>query len=380
MTTFPTLYKKSSTGAIQQWSIAAGEKMDGTGTITVIHGQVDGKLQEGTDHVTEGKNTGKKNATTPAEQARLEAEAKWTKQKQRNGYVESMERAQAGETDAEGGIAPMLAQPEEKAIHKVKYPADAQRKYNGNRCIVVIEDGEVSLWSRKRKRILGMPHIEAAYREAFSETTGRHVFDGELYRHGWSLQTISGYCRKDDTKPGFEEIQHVVYDLPSHPGAWYSRCAQLKILAASEDHVFDSDCVTLTESVVVNSYAEIKALHDKWVLEGFEGAIVRNLDGKYEEGKRSSNLVKVKAFQELEFHIVGVSEGRGKFVGKAVFTCKTEKGLEFDCCAPGTLEERAELFEMGDALIGKQLTVKFFEYSDDGVPVFPVGLVVRDYE
>jgi hypothetical protein len=30
--------------------------------------------------------------------------------------------------------------------------------------------------------------------------------------------------------------------------------------------------------------------------------------------------------------------------------------------------------------IGKDLTVQFFELTDDGVPRFPVGIAVRDYE
>jgi len=31
-------------------------------------------------------------------------------------------------------------------------------------------------------------------------------------------------------------------------------------------------------------------------------------------------------------------------------------------------------------LYSKYLTVKYFELTDDGIPRFPVGLAVRDYE
>jgi len=33
-----------------------------------------------------------------------------------------------------------------------------------------------------------------------------------------------------------------------------------------------------------------------------------------------------------------------------------------------------------DDLIGKKLTVRYQEKSEDGIPIFPVGIVVRDYE
>src|SRR5271170_2967006 len=106
MKIFSTLYKKTSTGAIQGWTIS----VDDTQIITE-YGQVGTENpQTTTDVIREGKNIGKRNETTAAEQALLEAQAKWEKQKKR-GYVESMDAAQAGETDAliTGGIVPMTA-------------------------------------------------------------------------------------------------------------------------------------------------------------------------------------------------------------------------------------------------------------------------------
>lgn len=66
---FPTLYKKSSTGKIQQWNIAVLGS-----TIITTHGQFQGKLQTTEDTIKEGKNLGKANATTKEEQALAEAQ------------------------------------------------------------------------------------------------------------------------------------------------------------------------------------------------------------------------------------------------------------------------------------------------------------------
>src|SRR5271170_7156822 len=102
MKTFPILYKKTSTGAIQMWKISSIPQHISCGEASIIvteHGQVDGKIQTTKDLITEGKNIGKKNATDAYQQAEAEAQAKWEKQKKK-GYVESIEAAQAEELDA----------------------------------------------------------------------------------------------------------------------------------------------------------------------------------------------------------------------------------------------------------------------------------------
>lgn len=378
-TTFPTLYKRTSSGALQQWRVWVTAQGD-FGVINTEHGQVDGKLQVGEDVVREGKNTGKKNATTAFTQAEAEAEAKWRKKQEREGYVDDLERAKAGENNAEGGVAPMLAKTLEDQKKPPALPAHLQRKFNGVRCIVDVRDGKVGLWSRKRKEILGVPHVQAAYEKAFAGTKGFFQFDGELYRHGWSLQRISGFVRKESTKEGFEQLSHNVYDMPSCDEPWETRREVLQetILEYVPEDL--SSTIKLVETVFVSSMQEVDQYHDEWVRDGYEGAMLRSLSGKYKAGGRSSDLLKVKKWKDAEFKIVGVTDGRGKFEGKAVFNCVTDEGKFFECCAPGNMEDRAEFLRRGDELLGKLLTVKYFELTEDRKPCFPVGMAVRDYE
>ena len=74
-----TLYKPSKQGKTQQWSI----EVQGDSFICT-YGQVGGAMQTQTTKC-ESKNIGKANATTPAEQAVLEASALVTK-KLKSGY------------------------------------------------------------------------------------------------------------------------------------------------------------------------------------------------------------------------------------------------------------------------------------------------------
>jgi DNA ligase-1 len=361
----PTLFKRTSHGAIEQWRVWVENA-----TIFTEHGQVEGKLQVFQDQIAEGKSIGKANATTAAEQALKETEARWRKKVERNGYVEDMAKAEAGITDQAGGIAPMLAKPHEDVATKLKYPCLVQRKYNGIRCIAVVEDtGEVTLWSRKRERIASVPHIASAI-EAKRLNPGT-VLDGELYVHGWSLQKIASFVRqKKKPKPGHEQVGYHIYDCPSDPRPNAQRC--LSLIGINGDVVKGVPSYTASDEVAV------WRLHDEFVREGYEGAIARNADAKYQPGRRSPDLQKFKRFDENEFEIVDSRLGRGKYAGIPILCCKTAEGEEFECNPPGTLEERAAVDR--EAVVGKMLTVKHFGWTDEKKPSFPVGVCIRDYE
>jgi ATP-dependent DNA ligase len=372
----PTLYKKTSAGAIEQWTIGVKPLAHPDFAIITNHGQVGGKLIESVDRITEGKNLGKANETTVKEQAEKEAKARWTKKIERNGYVEDQARAAKGETDQEGGIAPMLAKPHEDVAKKLKAKFIFQKKLNGVRCIAVVDDdGTVTLWSRKREAIvMPVPHIIKAL-EKLKLPPGT-ILDGELYVHGWTLQKIASYVRqKTKPKDGHERVEYHVYDMPSSDLGNEERDTARMLL------LFGAGCelpIVVHESYTVTSVEEAWKLHDEWVRDGYEGGIARNPDAKYQAGKRSADLQKFKRFDEHEFEVTGSAFGRGKYSDIPVLVCKTDEGKEFDCNPPGTLEERRAVDR--NAVVGKKLTVKHFGWTDDKLPAFPVGVVFRDYE
>ena len=63
-----------------------------------------------------------------------------------------------------------------------------------------------------------------------------------------------------------------------------------------------------------------------------------------------------------------------------MWECQTPDGQTFAVRPTGTHEERKVLFENGDEYIGQQLTVKYQELTDEGIPRFPVGIAIRNYE
>ena len=82
----------------------------------------------------------------------------------------------------------------------------------------------------------------------------------------------------------------------------------------------------------------------------------------------------------MEFMIIGAIEGSGRDKGTVVWQCETEDGVVFNVRPAETREQRRVYWENHKKFIGSLLTVKFQEMTLKGVPRFPVGVGIRDYE
>lgn len=375
-----TLYKKTSAGAIQYWKISVYEDSDHSTAyiLETEYGQVGTDSPQTTfDTIYKGKNVGKKNETSVHDQAQAEAFAKWEKQKKK-GYVDRKEDAEAGFLDdlIEGGIVPMLAHGYKDHAHKIKYPAYAQPKLDGIRCLAILKDGKCTLWSRTRKPITGVPHIIHAIENAFSKDI---VLDGELYNHDFkaNFEKIVSFVRQETPAKGHEVVQYHVYDIPSEE-PFSKRAAKLMYMKSSW---FSDGQVVKVETRVVEDENAVMELFEQWRKVGYEGAMVRNAEGKY-VNKRSYDLLKVKEFDDGEFEIIGAEEGRGKLQGHVgAFQCRMPDGKQFLAKMSGDTARLGEFFRNPSLYMGKQLTVKYQGLTGaNGVPRFPVGVAIRDYE
>lgn len=373
---FPMLFKKASGGADQQWSIRTEDNV-----IITRWGQVGGAIQEARDVIKEGKNIGKKNETTPIQQAQLEAEAIHTK-KLKKGYVKSLSAAKAGKVDKiiEGGVNPMLAHKFSEQGHKIRFPAFVQPKFDGHRCIVTVNDGKATMWTRTRKPITGLPHIIVAIEQVVAKMTTKNIiFDGELYNHDYRerFEELSSFIRSPEPKEGHEVVQYHIYDLADFelPGADKTQANRTGVLASIAPSF--PPALVAVETRSVSSKEELDEAFGEFMEQGYEGLIVRNLTAPY-VGKRSYDLQKVKEFDDAEFKVIGVEEGRGKLAGKAIFVLEHE-GRPFRAKMKGKLEDLAKYVKDPSLAVGKMLTVRYFGISNaNQVPRFPVGIRFRE--
>ena len=122
---------------------------------------------------------------------------------------------------------------------------------------------------------------------------------------------------------------------------------------------------------------------DYFISDGYEGLIFRYKEGEYVHKKKTgldAPIFKYKKMQDHEFEVVGANQGTGRAKGKVIWVCVTEDGKEFKPTQNGTTEYCQQLYRDRKQYIGKMLTVKFQDYTKDGVPRFPIAKTFRDYE
>lgn len=384
---FPGLIGEASTGKTKIWNIVVENRGDGYGWIVTRHGYQGGKIQVLEKCVSEGKNTGKKNETSPFNQAVMEARAVWQKKKD-SGYSEvgtSKIQVPVSITESRAVVIsedvplPMLAHDFKKRGKTIVFPCYVQRKYDGTRCIAIPGKG---LFSRNRKPYPNLSHIQSEIDMLGKD--GGLILDGELYSEELTFQEIVGLVRTQMIRKGqainLPKIKFHCYDIIDTEGKipFISRKIML-------DNLFKKlgpfDSLRLVESEVCKRHEDLKEFHDKYVSEGFEGIMLRNNKGVYSIGQRSVELQKYKEFQDAEYSVENFTQGEGLEQGCVIWMCRDETtGRVFACRPRGSHEERRALYLRARDFIGKKLTVRFQELTDDGLPRFPVGIEFRDYE
>lgn len=352
-----TIYKKTKTGATQEWTIeVVGNKY------RTHSGQVGGAITTNEWTVVYGKNVGKANGTTDREQCMKEAIAKRTK-KLESGYFEDVNNI-----DTKQYFEPMLAAKWEDYKDKIEYPIYSQPKLDGIRCIIT-KDG---MWSRNGKPIISAPHIRESLNDVFKHYPNL-ILDGELYADKFAndFNAIVSLVKKtkpttDDLKQSAKHIEYHVYDIPSVNGTFKKRHIELTNLMLD----FNFDCVKLVETHIVNNEDEFDKWYGNYIERGYEGQMLRT-DGLY-ENKRSKNLLKHKSFIDEEYTIIDIVEGEGNRTGTAgYFVFETVEGKPFKSNVKGTWEDTAKMLKDRKKLIGKEATVKYFNLTPDGIPRFP---------
>jgi DNA ligase-1 len=361
---FEKVFKKTKTGATQEWTIEVSDNKYRTHS-----GQVGGIITTNSWTIVYGKNSGKANGTTDNEQALKEAIAKRTK-KLESGYFESIKHINKTQY-----FEPMLASKWEDSKDKITYPIFSQPKLDGIRCIVT-KDG---MFSRNGKPIISAPHIIESLNDVF-ESYPELILDGELYADKFAndFNKIVSLVKKTkptdaDLKESKKNIQYWIYDIPSEDYNFGERCYRLDVLFDNYLKSFEKHCV-LVETDTCNNEDEVMELYEEYVEAGYEGQMLR-IDGKY-ENKRSKFLMKHKSFIDEEYTIIDVCEGEGNKTSMVGYmTFKTADGKPFKSNVKATFEESEEMFRNRKQLIGKQATIKYFNLTPDGIPRF--GYVIK---
>lgn len=369
-----TLYTVNTNGKTKFWSI----KVTGTknlGKIIINTGllQEGGKVTNFETLIDKGKNIGKKNETSPLDQAISEAKSKYNK-KLDAGYTKTK-----GAPTKNDIILPMLAQKFQESGHRIKFPCYIQPKIDGLRGVLQGKGKEFGLYSRLKNKFPHLNHLLQELQDC------PYILDGEIYSELGkgkdnkrekgqetllTFQELNGLVKKkkltEQDEKDIKNIIYIVYDfIPTGNVIFKERYEILKDYFSKNKFKY----IKLLETHTANDKEELIKYQSKFIKEGYEGLIIRNADGLYKQKNRSPDLQKFKDFQDSEFKIIGFTEGDNSTEkGCIIWICETKHGKKFNVRPAGSFEERKKLFNNGKKYIGMLLTVKFFDFSDEGVP------------
>lgn len=361
---YDTLYTIDSTGKTRTWrQEQQGNKYR---TIAGVKGSENLVTSEWT--ICEGKNLGKKNATSGVSQAEAEILAKYKKQL-KTGYAKS-------EKDASNGtsyVEPMLAKELDDYIKKIDFTKGVlvQNKYNGARCVATLEDGKVVLKSRKGELWVSVPHINKDLESFFAKFPDA-VLDGELYNYDLreKLNELMKLVRKtkdisaEDLRKSEQMVRFYVYDgYNNNSDTSYSDRKDW----IDETVPKYSKHYRKVKTTLVYSMKDVDKIYETFLADGEEGAIIRITDSPYEH-KRSKFLLKYKPEDDDEAVIVDLIEGTGNWSNTAKTATLKWKGKTFDATFLKSYELGAERLKNKKDWIGKTVTFLYTGLTGLGTP------------
>ena len=370
------LYKYDTKGKVRQWKGWTELNEDGSVTIKLEHGQQNGKLQIKERIVTKGKNIGKSNETTIEQQAQSDLDSIYQKQLD-DGYVLDI-------NDYKEPFRPMLAHKYQDRGKSIDWSKDiyASTKLDGIRCFILVDqDGNCTFESRTGKQFKYFQHLEI---EVQSKKITNAILDGELYSENISFEKICSLVNSDDYVPEEDvEIKFYIYDMILNNNLDETFENRYKRYSGIFDTNVENHIISVTQTLV-KSEEDMKILAAQFVSENYEGLMLKQGDAKYDFGKRSIALLKYKEMHSAEFKIkdIFVAENDPDRVQIELYINPENMEETFKI---GTLKGNKEdnynnYYCNKDNLINKWLTVNYQTLTSYGVPLFPVGIGIREGE
>lgn len=256
-------------------------------------------------------------------------------------------------------------------------------KLDGIRCIAIKNAGKVKFFSRQGQEILGLVEIQKELEKASDSS---YVLDGELLVEGSGTsadqyKATTQVVRRDGDKKG---VTFYVFDVLRVEDFEKQKCEvpyELRRSMLEEEFKFLDHVTPLPALYKGDDTQRIFDLLELVRKQEKEGVMV-NVDSAYYEFKRTRNLLKVKAMQDVDLSITGFEEGSGRLSGTLGRINVDYKGNTLGVGGGFSDEQRKWFWENKDSLIGRVISVQYFEETQNangGLSLrFPVFKELRE--
>jgi len=278
-------------------------------------------------------------------------------------------------------MKPMLAFKFQDKQRHLTFPCHVQPKLNGIR--MLYQSSVMQSRSHGRAEPKTWPEDRLSHiRSQLYSLSDSIVLDGELYRHGWSLQQINSCAavnRINDTMQTSELEYHVfdcvlLFDLDASFEMRQRYLTEYLPIGASVKQV---------STVVAPTLEDAERYFQHYRSLNYEGAMYRQSSSPYGIAEVCGNkenrwpcLLKRKDWLDAEFEIYDFVTTVGeKGETGFIITCKTPTGLSFNV---GSGLSDLEVQRYADSPPLRRIaTVKFEMYSDGGIPLKPTILEIN---
>jgi DNA ligase-1 len=285
-----------------------------------------------------------------------------------------------------------LAQKFRDHVKKVKFESRlwlASRKLDGLRCITIFDlDGGIRFFSRSGKEFFTLDVLKADLQKL--NLKGK-VFDGEIcIMQDNGIEDFQGILKEARLKG--HTIEHPMYQIFDFLELSEFEAGEGEVTLVARQIMLnalfladlDENKMLLQElnllpithakvlpQIVIENQEHFDELVADAELNGYEGIMVRKNVGY--EGKRTHNLLKVKQMDDAEYLVVGYEVGMNRIIEDGVEIEEEmlknvhilEQGDPVNVGSGFSLAQRRQFYKNPEEIVGKIITVQFFEKTQD---------------
>jgi DNA ligase-1 len=252
-----------------------------------------------------------------------------------------------------------------------------EAKLDGLRCLVFIDtQGVVSFKSRTGKDLYNLEHIEKEIQTLHLKNI---VLDGEIYTGKWETSVSIAQSEKNSGGKNKESAKYYVFDILDLENEWKKQKSLLSYKqrkARLKEIFFNCKTIIYVAGSEVYNMTEAKLRYNKLLDEGFEGAVLKNINAVY-PFDRSKDWIKWKTMISEDLEIIGYEPGDGRNKDRlGAFICDF-KGKKVKVGGGYSDELRVKFWKEKDNMIGKIIETQCQGITPDGSLRFPVFTRLR---
>lgn len=251
---------------------------------------------------------------------------------------------------------------------KIKGKKIVQTKLDGVRCLAVIKQNSVSLYSRNGKLFNNFQKIEEEL-SIIPNTHGEVVIDGEIMSD--TFQNLMKQVHRKTDVNADDSIFHV-FDIVSlqdfieqkNSINQIDRLNQLRSICEKHSKVFNHIKFldyTLLDLDSLQGKSRFNEINQDAIKNGYEGLMIKDIDSFY-TFKRSHDWLKIKPFIEVTLTVIDIERGTGRNINRlGALQCSgidDGKQIEVSVGSGFSDSQRDEFWKNKSSIIGQLVEIR----------------------